>query len=71
MLLEPTCLALCCRGAGCLSQNPPAGQCVAGVQAVKAGSEPTSQPLCCRGAVFLSGVGTYLPDTVRAGVQAN
>ena len=50
--------------AGCLSQNLPAGNCVAGVQAVQTVSEPTSQALCCRGAVFLIGVGTYLLGTV-------
>ena len=84
---EPTCLALCYRGAGSLCgvrtyllgtvlqghrllkwcSNLPAWHCVAGVQAVQAVSEPTCWALCCRGAIFLSGVRTYLPDTVLQG----
>ena len=45
-------------------RNLPAGHSVAWVQAAKAMSEPTCQSLCCRGSGCLSGIGTYLPDTV-------
>ena len=38
--------------------------CVTVLQTVKAVSEPTYLALCCRGAGCLSGVRTYLPDTV-------
>ena len=38
--------------------------CVTLVKTVKAVSEPTYRALCCRGAGCLSGVRTYLPDTV-------
>ena len=38
--------------------------CVTVVKTVKAVSEPTYLALCCRGAGCLSGVRTYLPDTV-------
>ena len=57
---EPTCWALCYRGADCLSGV----YCVAGVQAVLAMSEPTCRALCYSGADCLSGVGTYLPGFV-------
>ena len=45
----------------------PAKHCVAGVQAVQAVSESTCRALCSRGAVCLSGVQTYLLDTVLQG----
>ena len=38
--------------------------CVTVVKTVKAVSEPTYLALCCRAAGCLSGVRTYLPDTV-------
>ena len=47
-----------------LCRNLPARHCVKGVQAVLAMSEPTCWAPCYRGAGCISGVGTYLPDTV-------
>ena len=49
--------------------NLPARHCVAGVQAVKVVSKPTYWALFCRGAGCLSGVRTYLPDTVLQGCR--
>ena len=105
---DPTRLALCCRGAGCLSgvrtnlpgtvlqgcrlfkwfwklpastglqgcrlvkrcQNLPPRHCGAGLQAVQVVLETTSWALWGRGAGCLSGVGTYLPNTVGQAVKA-
>ena len=62
---EPTCQALCCSGADCLSGI---GTYLPGsvtlVKAVLAMSESTSWALCYSVADCLSGVGTYLPGTV-------
>ena len=50
--------------------NLPAGNCVAGVQAVSAVSEPSCWALCCRvEAVEVHGVGTYLLGTVGQGCR--
>ena len=51
----------------CLNLTP--GHCWAGMGAVLAVSEPNSQVLWGRGAGCLSGVGTYLPGTVRQGCR--
>ena len=61
-MLEPICLALCCRGAGCLSG-------VGTHQPDNALSELTSPALLGRGAGILSSVGTYLLDTVFQGCR--
>ena len=63
---EPTYRALCCRGAGCLSNVGVylLGTVFTVVKAVLAMSESTCRALCCRGAGCLSNVRTYLPGTV-------
>ena len=50
-------------------QNLSPVHCGAGVQAVLVVSEPSSQALWGRGAGCFSGVGTYLPGTVRQGCR--
>ena len=67
-MVKPTCRALCCMCAGCLSG---VGTYLPGtvLQAVYAVSEPTSWALCGRGACCLSAVGTYLPGTVGQGCR--
>ena len=63
---EPTYLALCYGGAGCLSNVGVylLGTVFTVVKAVLAMSESTCRALCCRGAGCLSNVRTYLPGTV-------
>ena len=66
MVSEPTCRALCYRGAGCISGVGTylPGHCVTVVQTVLAMSEPTYPTLCYRGADCISSVRTYLPGTM-------
>ena len=61
---EPTCRALCCRGADCLSNVGVYLSCT-----VLQGCRLFQQclnclALCCSGAGCLSSVGTYLPGTM-------
>ena len=66
MVSKPTCQALCCRGAGCLSSvgsNLP-GTVLQRCRLLKSCWNLPAGALCCRGAVCLSSAGTYLPSTV-------
>ena len=68
---EPTCWALCCRGAGCLRGvgTYVLGTVLQGCRLFK-GSRNLRVGHCVAG-VQLSGVGTYLVDTACvAGMQA-
>ena len=66
VVLEPTCRALCCRGAGCLSGvgSNLQGTVLQGCMLFKLCQNLPAWYCVCRGAVCLSSVRTYLPSTV-------